>query len=139
MAIIASYIKSPIRLWMNDTFFNEAFSSEEKGKIQNTYIPRDSDSGMEEAITDNIFLLSKEEMDGYFSNDKARRCVPTAYAKANGAYIRNKYCWWWSRSTLYVYRNYVYAVSEDGSIGSYVAYESPGICIRPAMWIDLNS
>lgn len=139
MAIIASYIKSPIRLWMNDTFFNEAFSSEEKGKIQNTYIPRDSDSGMEEAITDNIFLLSKEEMDGYFSNDKARRCVPTAYAKANGAYIRNKYCWWWSRSTLYVYRNYVYAVSENGSIGSYVAYESPGICIRPAMWIDIDA
>lgn len=139
MAIIASYIKSPIRLWMNDTFFNEAFSSEEKGKIQNTYIPRDSYSGMEEAITDNIFLLSKEEIDGYFSNDKARRCVPTAYAKANGAYIRNEYCWWWSRSTLYVYRNYVYAVSENGSIGSYVAYESPGICIRPAMWIDIDA
>ena len=139
-----------LRSWMNGTFLNTAFSSEEQKKIANTSVSADKnpdyniDPGND--TNDKIFLLSISEVNRYFDSDEARRCVPTAYAKANGAYTNGNYtkggagtCWWWLRSPGR-YQYYAAGVDRDGSVscsGSDVDYDFG--CVRPAMWITLDT
>ena len=59
--------------WLNGEFYEDSFNDDEKGVIAS------SDPG-------KVFLLSKDEAEGYFSSDEDRRCAPTEYAKANEAW-----------------------------------------------------
>ena len=79
----SDYAHSFIRKWLNEDFYNTAFSDSEKNKI----------SANE---TDNIFLLSKQDIlnENYgFSNeptayDEMKMAVGTDYAKCQGLYVR---------------------------------------------------
>ncbi len=139
-----------LRGWMNETFLNEAFSSEEQTQIQITNVSADRnldyniDSG--NATTDKVFLLSINEVIRYFSDDKARKCVPTAYAKANGASVlygnvknAEATCWWWLRSPGNGQGHAVY-VGTIGTVNNYGYYvDTDYLSVRPAMWIDVSS
>lgn len=140
-----------LRKWMNGTFLNKAFNAEEQAQIQNTTVSADKNpeynTNPGNATTDKVFLLSINEVEKYFNSDEARKCAPTAYAKAQGAYTSDIYktasgaatCWWWIRSpgsTQYSAAHVYY----DGSVnfsGYYVSYASDAV--RPALWINLDS
>lgn len=138
-----------LRKWLNEDFLNAAFSGSEKGIIVDTMVSADKnpDSDANPGITteDKVFLLSIEEGNKYFRDDEARKCFPTAYAIENGAETNTKYtkggvstCWWWLRSPgahqyCAAYVNFG-AVFNQGYIVNRI-----GGCVRPAMWIDLNS
>ena len=84
-----------------------------------------------------MFLLSEEEAEKYFSNEDERRCKATEYAVKNGAYVGNdNSCWWWLRSPLPAYSNYVYSVIRDGFISNYSVSFDYSV-VRPALWINL--
>ena len=121
------WANSEIRKWLNGDFCNNAFSADDKKCINLSNL---SDVG----TSDNVFLLSKEEAEKYFANDKARKCKATDYAVKNGAYVAyNGYSWWWLRSP-YGYR--VYYVYSGGNVGfDYVNYNN-GV-VRLALWINL--
>lgn len=134
-----------LRAWMNDDFLNNAFSADEQSKIVATNVSADknpkysTDPG--NATTDKIFLLSVKEAEKYFSSVSARQCKPTKYAIANGASViyNNGNCWWWLRSPGSRQSNAA-RVNIVGSVyyyGSSVNYD--GACVRPALWIDLDS
>ena len=140
-----------LRKWLNSTFLNAAFSTAEQKKIVRTTVSADknpcfsTDPG--NATTDKVFLLSINEANQYFDNDEAGKCVPTTYAKANGASTTNSSCtkggaatcWWWLRSPGR-YQNYaadVFYNGTDHSYGSNVNDSSDGV--RPALWIELDS
>ena len=140
-----------LRKWMNGTFLNKAFNAEEQAQIQNTTVSADKNpeynTNPGNATTDKVFLLSINEVEKYFNSDEARKCAPTAYAKAQGAYTSDSYktasgaatCWWWLRSPglIQSYAAYVYT---DGSVcctGRYVL--SDNAAVRPALWINLDS
>lgn len=134
-----------LRAWMNDDFLNNAFSADEQSKIVATNVSADknpkysTDPG--NATTDKIFLLSVKEVEKYFSSVSARQCKPTKYAIANGASViyNNGNCWWWLRSPGNDQGNAA-RVNIVGSVyyyGSSVNYD--GACVRPALWIDLDS
>lgn len=134
--------KCSLRKWMNDIFFNTAFSTEEQAKVQSTKISADRnpeyDTSPGNATTDKVFLLSIDEVNKYFNSDKARACIPTAYAKENGAYSYGNTCLWWLRSPGR-YPNDISYLSTTG----YVVYEgrivdSNDTCVRPAMWISVE-
>lgn len=136
-----------LRAWMNDDFLNNAFSADEQSKIVATNVSADknpkysTDPG--NATTDKIFLLSFKEAEKYFSSDSARQCKPTEYAIANGAYVNdnNGDCWWWLRSPG-TNQGSAASVSIYGSVGyisDHVSVTSDGVCVRPALWIDLDS
>lgn len=140
-----------LRKWMNGTFLNKAFNAEEQAQIQNTTVSADKNpeynTNPGNATTDKVFLLSINEVEKYFNSDEARKCAPTAYAKAQGAYTSDSYktasgaatCWWWLRSPGY-YQNYAAYVINDGSVnynGYYVNYDI--YAVRPALWINLDS
>ena len=140
-----------LRKWMNGTFLNKAFNAEEQAQIQNTTVSADKNpeynTNPGNATTDKVFLLSINEVEKYFNSDEARKCAPTAYAKAQGAYTSDSYktasgaatCWWWLRSPG---RNQLHAadVLSDGSVyyrGDTV--DTDNDAVRPALWINLDS
>lgn len=138
-----------LRKWLNDSFLNAAFSEEERALIQSTTLSADknpeysSDPGT--ATTDKVFLLSINEAEKYFNSDEARKCAPTAYAKAQGALTSiDVYetpsgaatCWWWLRSPGYSQKGAA-IVNCDGSVyyfGYGVDYDD--VSVRPALWIS---
>ena len=136
-----------LRAWLNNTFFDAAFSPEEQALIQSTTVSVDENpsynANPSNETIDKIFLLSISEAKRYFSSDEERKCVPTAYAKAHGAYASTDHttvsgeetCRWWLR-TLRRQQIKAANVYSDGSVnynGTYVL----GDCVRPAMWVKL--
>lgn len=140
-----------LRKWMNGTFLNKAFNAEEQAQIQNTTVSADKNpeynTNPGNATTDKVFLLSINEVEKYFNSDEARKCAPTAYAKAQGAYTSDSYktasgaatCWWWLRSPGFN-QNYAADVSTGGSVyyGGDRVHSEYG-AVRPALWINLDS
>ena len=127
---------SSIREWLNDTFLNDAFSSEEQKNIVTTTISVDNNpkngSSPENDNTDKVFLLSVKEAQKYFNTDEARKC---RYATKEA---KKQLCWWWLRSCG-GNSNCSAIVRSDGSIDS----NGYGVCndlgaIRPALWINLE-
>ncbi len=143
-----------LRQWLNEDFFNMAFSDGEKAMIPTVTVSADKNPDYStnpgNATQDKIFLLSIPEAERYFKTDEERMCVPTAYAKAayakaNGAYTSDSYtkggaatCWWWLRSPG-VNQYIVASVDYDGacSSGNRDLYDYG--CVRPALWIDLGA
>ncbi len=147
-----------LRTWLNADFFNAAFSDGEKGMIPTVTVSADENpdynTNLGSATEDKVFLLSITETNRYFKTDEERMCVPTAYAKAHGAYTSSDYtkggaatCWWWLRTPGKVdyhvlgggRMNLATNVDRDGGVISYgydVSRDSG--CVRPALWIDLG-
>ena len=136
-----------LREWLNGTFFNAAFSMEEQALILDTNVSADKnpeyDTNSGSSTTDKIFLLSINEVNKYFGSDEARKCVPTSYAEARGAYADNDYlkngaCFWWLRSPGGCQNNAAIVIT-DGSVyflGDRVNDDDGAV--RPAMWIDIG-
>ena len=132
-----------LRKWLNDSFLNEAFSEEERALIQSIIVSVDKIS---KYYTDKVFLLSINEAKKYFNSDEARKCAPTAYAKAQGALTSdtNKTtsgaatCWWWLRSPGDKQKNAA-RVDYAGSIDySSISVSDNVGCVRPALWISIE-
>ena len=125
-----NWANSEVRQWLNGEFYNKVFSEQEKKSINLSNL-------LDVGTTDNVFLFSKDEAGKYFSNNEARKCKPTEYAKKNGADVRNGYIWWWLRSPDPDFSSNVYSVNYVGSIiyGNGVNYAD--VVVRPALWINL--
>lgn len=78
-----------LRKWLNDNFYNEAFSSEEKASIQLTHIANDDNLEMRtfggNDTDDYVFCLSIEEARNMFKSDEDRKTFATEYAVSLGA------------------------------------------------------
>lgn len=146
VGIYGRWSGSTIRTWLNNEFFNDAFSADEQVKILKTTVSEENnpeyaiDPG--QATEDRIFLLSIAEAEKYFASNESRMCIPTDYAMATGAYssdtdfIRNSAtCWWWLRSPSTM-MCFVACVDCDGSIEQSSQTSGSG-AIRPALWISL--
>lgn len=138
-----------LRKWLNEDFLNSAFSDGEKAMIPTLTVSADKNPDYStnpgSATEDQIFLLSITEVNRYFKTDEERMCVPTAYAKANGAYMSSSYtkggvatCLWWLRSPG-LFQHLAADVYRDGSVISlgYNINNGHG-GVRPAMWIELS-
>lgn len=132
-----------LREWLNNDFLNAVFSDSEKEMIPTVMLSADdtiykSDPG--NATQDRVFLLSLSEVEKYLTSYDARKCMPTDYAIANGAYAASDSgycCWWWVR-TPGMKQNYAASIHKDGllhEIGEPV--DTGGIAVRPAIWISL--
>ncbi len=139
-----------LRKWLNDDFLNEAFSKKEQSIIAKIDISADNHPAYStnpgNATTDKVFLLSIPEIEKYFTTDESRKCAPTAYAEAQGAYTSDSYktasgeatCWWWLRSPGNNQNNAA-SVDIGGSV-YYLGYSvyRDDFAVRPALWINLE-
>ena len=140
-----SWENCTLRAWLNNDFYNTAFSDTEKNEICTTNIIAEDnfESGTDAGndTQDKVFLLSISEVETYFSSDEERMCKPSKYAINNGVFeYVDSYegnCWWWLRSpgTALNYASYIYG-------GGIVVYDGEGVdfghAIRPAMWIAVG-
>ncbi len=155
-----NYANSNIRTWLNDDFYNVAFSDLEKGEIQLITVDNsDVSSGYLfnryacENTDDNIFLISYAEAInpsyGFASSDDydtLRQKKTTDYAQCQGAYtsVSDNYAangWWWMRSPNDYGHNSsgsagVVSYSGYAYYGSNVSRTDRGVC--PALWISLE-
>lgn len=150
-----------IRQWLNDDFYNTAFTAEEQQRIQlttvvnsdNPYYGADGGNDTE----DKIFILSIDEVQTYFGCGEE-------YSRDDGAIYgfdttsENALSWvtdyvdgqkeliddfgrgaWWLRTPGSFTYNATY-VAETGFVytpGSNVGYNAYGI--RPVLWLDIAS
>ncbi len=115
--------------WLNETFYNSAFSAEEQQRIRD--------------VIGKVFLLSTADANRYMDTDEARRCAPTAYAIAQGAMTSTTYqvdgtgtCGWWLRNP-YISNWNAATITIEGAVSTLdvdlwlVVYG-----VRPALWIN---
>ena len=140
-----SWSQCHVRQWLNTSFFSSAFSQEEQAQIRKTNVlahknPKYRSVNPGSDTMDNVFLLSLEELQQYYSNSVDRLCVPTTYARMEGAYRNPKTDGgWWLLRTPGMDLSHVACVNSDGEIdaGSTRVNGINGM-IRPAIWIDFN-
>ena len=132
-----------LRTWLNEDFFQAAFSPEHQALIPLSEVkadknPRaDVDPGRD--TKDRIFILSASEADRYFASDSARRCPGSAYCLARSEETEDGACRWWLRTTGVEDDSSVSVVTAQGEI--FLVGFSCGHCpypaVRPAMWITI--
>lgn len=138
-----------LRTWLNGTFYNTAFSSAEKAKIVKTTVEANKNPNYNtnpgKSTVDNVFLLSITEANKYFLPDTASKCLPTAYAIAQGAYTSDKYTldgqattWWWLRSPGGT-QNAAASVYSYGPVDCKGDKVNRDAAVRPALWISFDS
>ena len=145
-----------LRAWLNNDFYNSAFSNEEKAKI-NTITHQNEDNPNKGAnggnvTTDKLWLLSFSDTInrnyGFSTSasayDMARRAQGSAYAKSQGLYVitSNDYqgnSYWWLRTPGYDPDTATGVIYDGCTIddGNDVILTEFGI--RPAFKLNLNS
>ncbi len=110
-AYASDWATSSIRQWLNDDFYNTAFTAEEKSQIGTSHLENKSiySSTYDSADSyDKIFLLSYDEVTNSaygFNTNTARQMKGTDYAKCQGLWVYNNEgssyngnSLWWLRS-----------------------------------------
>lgn len=133
---------SSIRAWLNGEFLESAFGGDPNGFICTTECKTKgglsgTDGG--ENTTDRIFLLDVDGVTRYLPKESSRRAPVTEYAKEQGAeYDKNGNGWWWLRTP---------GKTQDMAAGVHTAggvnydgrdVDRTDLCIRPALWLDLD-
>ena len=137
-----------LRSWLNNEFYNCAFSAEEKKSILVSNVSADKNPSYStnpgNATKDSVFLLSIVEANKYFANDEARMCAVTDYAIEQGAWTSDSSkvdgrpaCWWWLRSPGYNGSSAA-LVFHVGSIYDYGGrVDLSDSAVRPCVWVRL--
>ena len=149
---------SNARAWLNGTFFSTAFTAQEQTAVlKNTVYnqptfedgvtiifkaPYDTDAGND--TEDRVFLFSYQEINMYLMLTQKRQAVPTAYAKAQGAYTDSSNLLdgraagsWWTRTPGKA-QNKVLLVNHSGGISN-SATTYAGVGIRPVIRVSLDA
>lgn len=139
---------SPMRRWLNEVFYKEAFNDEEKEMISEVIVdPGESIySGRYPGLEsrDHIFLLSVVEATNLLTEDEWIKAEPTQYALQNGdeedEWKDHKQFWLRSAGRDY------YTTAVMGFLGpfhetDYHIFEDDNTnrftYVRPAMWIEI--
>lgn len=131
---------SKLRSWLNDTFINDAFSTDEQALIMETTVKNPTYWAYDDDTLDQIFLLSTDEAEKYFANSAARQCSLAEYAYAVDSVGRSgdsDFCLWWLRTPGSYDREDACTVESDGHINYYGSIASAA-GVRPALWISIE-
>ena len=126
----ATWETCSLREWMNDTFYNEAFTADEQNMIQSTVVTADvmTENGETKGndTTDKVFLLSLSEFEKYIS----KRATHTGTIGDDFYLLR----------TVYTNGAYDFVTVADNYENTYrqgCDFGSINL-VRPAIWIDLG-
>ncbi len=133
-----------LRQWLNKTFYNTAFSREEKILIGTTFLENNSPDGtwFGTDTGDKIFILSFDDVinsaygfDPSKSEfDEARKLKGTDYSKCQGVYISQGYPHWWLRTPGNA--EAVYLVSSYGWAALGLGVYGTGVGVVPALKLN---
>ena len=139
-----------LRAWLNNDFYNAAFTSAEQAKIEtSTVLNNDNpwygtDGGNN--TSDKLFLLSYAEATnaayGFSSgtgSHTARAARGTDFAKSQGLYVNGENSDWWLRSPGYDPFNAGLVYSDGYVYYDYISVYYTHIGARPAFKLNLTS
>lgn len=135
---------SDIRAKLNDTFYNTAFTEEEKQRICTTTVVNTdnpvtgTDGGND--TEDKVFLLSTEEVDQYFTSPTAKKCIAWEYTwdlNSIKTYGEEHVCDWWLRS-VGEEPEFAKCISHNENAVDAQSSVNSVIGIRPAIWITIK-
>ncbi len=152
-----NYAESTIRAWLNEVFYETAFTELRRQIILTTTVDNSAEStGASgnryacEDTQDKVFLLSAKEATtaeyGFSTDngaeDAARRKQTTDYAKSQGAYtalggLYKGDGWWWLRSPASNSAGCACGVTT-GIVNSAMETDYTCFGVVPAIWIRLN-
>ena len=145
MGYANNYEFSDIRLWLNETFYNEAFNEFKDNVIYTTVIDNSLASTLDSSnpytcnnTEDKIFLPSRFETHDYLTSSELI-ANGSDYAKSQGLYValENDNAFWGLRTP---YPNQPYQVryiTNDGST-SYDSINKTSLGVRPTLWINID-
>lgn len=125
-----TWAECELRTWLNETFYEAAFSEQEKAHIRTTKVVMDAYEG------DKLFLLSYSEIqECYFERSPYFKCVPTDSATTM---IHTNYCNWWLRTPGERADTALYGEADWSNVSRFGAFVgNTRIGVRPAMWIEI--
>ena len=136
---------SYLRQFLNEEFYNNAFSEDEKSLI--TYVVNENEDNPVagtnggSGTNDRVYILSASEAAYYFPTDAGRRGTATAYTTQNGIYVnKDKRTSPWFVRTPGETDNKVMYVASDGEIrtgGSKVTDTDGGV--RPVVTLNIST
>ncbi|MCR4751870.1 MAG: DUF6273 domain-containing protein [Eubacterium sp.] len=138
---------SAVRGWLNGTFYDTAFSQEEKKRIMTAENrnPDQSEAGTDGGAdtSDCVFLLCEKEAGIYLGNEMDQEYIgkaeATAYAASRGVHAdEDGVAEWWLRTP----GEYAYTAQFVDSGGkTYIAgaYVDIAFGIRPAIWLHAGA
>ncbi len=146
--------KCSLRSWLNDEFYNESFSDEEKDKILTSknlnHSNPEYDSKGCGTTEDQAFILSLEEAKAYLRTDEDYALIGAAdgteYAKVTHLEVgeesteeAGKACWWLRTPGVYQYS--AAFVDRDGTIfeNGAIANHETYCGVRPSVWVEIDS
>ena len=136
-----------LRSWLNNSFYNTAFNSNEKNYIHTTNVINsdnvEDDTKGGNNTNDKVFLLSIDEVKKYFfysyAFDDRLATRGTNYAKDNGennlwvfTYNGNSYYWLRSPGS---YQGYALGVDSGMLYSGGFYVDKHNIGVRPAIWV----
>ena len=145
------YAESEIRNYLNDDFFNSAFTSVSQSKIITTTVNNNaattnnsSNAYACENTDDKIFLLSYKEAENVdydygFADASKRVRMNTDFAKANGAFAstsNGQGGYWWLRSPYSDNAGRACNIHRDGSMSSHNFVSDGSRGVVPALCIE---
>ncbi len=141
----ASWEKSSLRKWLNNTFLNTAFDQVERDCILRTSVTNEGNTEFNikggSKTSDRIFLLSISEATKYFTTAAKRKTTKTAYAK-NMYKTGQRYTWWYLRSPGMHVDFAAIVLSSGNYTEAFGDWQGRGVSnpggVRPVMWIDLS-
>lgn len=137
------WMNSSIRKWLNNEFFNTAFTDEDKSKMFKGYQENKKNPSFETTesseTSDYVFLLSLDEVNNNLT-EEMKKCYGTKYFIEKGGYVNTAagfegLCDWWLR-TPGDNDSHVTNVSNTGDVvlaGDFVNTDDFGV--RPAIII----
>ncbi len=130
-----------LRKWLNESFYNDAFTNLEKEQIIQVVNRNDDNISFDVSggsrTEDKIFLLSKDEVENYLEKNEDRQCGGTAYAGENRIYVdeENGNSWWWLRSPGESADRAVIILPDGEIFLSGDEIDNDNGMVRPALWI----
>ncbi len=126
-----------LRTWLNSTFLNDAFDKDEQNRIMKSTTKAEGEYGHD--VTDMVFLFNSSQAYKYFNSADERKCIPTKYAKAQGAWTdSNEVCCWWLLSNNDTSRNAPCIRYEGDTSHGLHEVDEKHYAVRPAIWIDFG-
>lgn len=128
-----SWGECSLRIWLNQEFYNETFTDEERQRIVSTetsaILTKLETGRAEEETYDNVFCLCREEIEG----GRYAVAEPTAYAESRGVVRAGDNCNYWLRGA----KGSVLVMPAGGKEATWTSADNTIIGVRPAMWIKL--
>ena len=133
-----------LRAWLNNEFYNSAFSMSDKARIIQTTLsnPNNPDYGTIGGpdTADFIFLLSIDEVNKYFHSMSDRVCEASAFAKAKGVFADKETgkSRWWLRSPGYSSTDAVFVEYNGDALTHGNVFFDTIFGVRPAFWLSVQ-